>query len=142
MGTVSPAAPPHAPYGPERLRAELEALGHAADLVAGTDGLQYAVVPGYHVAAGRFAGRAIDLGIPALPNFPLAVGSSIHVRAEPQLLEYGTVQGAGNVLVHNVIASPLGPAWRYWSKNFNWPGEQERSAARLMRQINAVFAHA
>jgi hypothetical protein len=39
----------------------------------------------------------------------------------------------------NIIASPLGPEWRYWSHNFNWGGERERSAARLLFQVNAIF---
>lgn len=124
-------------YGPERLLAELRALGYDPELQAGASGGVFAVLRGFEVTLGRFAGRVVDLGIPATANFPLAVGAAIHVSADPQLLELGHVQN-----VRNVIASELGADWRYWSKNLNWPGEQERSAARLMRQINGVFEHA
>ena len=86
------------------------------------------------VQFGRFAGRVIELGLPAPPDYPRSVGASIHVRAEPQFLEYGKVHK-----VRNIIKSPLGPEWRYWSHNFNWTGERERSAARLLAQVNSIF---
>lgn len=123
-------------YGPERLIADLRALGYEpVELVTGSDSSSYAVIPGYEVQLGRFAGRTIDLGIPATPNFPLSVGSSIQVRANPQLYDTTNLPG-----IRNVQASPLGGEWRYWSKNFGW--SQERSARRLMSQINEVFQNA
>src|SRR5262249_51063991 len=69
------------------------------------------------------------------PDYPRTVGSSIHVRAAPQLFEYGSVPG-----VRNVIESGLGLEWRYWSHNFGWTGE--RSTRRLISQINTIFANA
>jgi hypothetical protein len=90
------------------------------------------------VPLGRFAGRTIDLGIPATPDFPRTVGASIHVRCSPQLLE--KTDSAPNI--RNIIDSPLGAEWRYWSNNFAWQGEAERSAARLMSKINGVFERA
>lgn len=123
-------------YGPARLLKELQELGYDAQLVR-AGGLDFVVIAGYEVPHGRFAGRVIDLGLPAPPDFPRSVGSSIHVRATPQLLEYQNVPN-----VRNIKDSALGAEWRYWSHNFNWAGERERSAARLMYQVNTIFARA
>ena len=123
-------------YGPHRLVSDLHALGFPAALVRGGD-FEYAVIPKYEVEFGRFAGRIVDLGLPATADFPRSVGASIHVRATPQLLEYENVPN-----VRNIIVSPLGAEWRYWSHNFHWAGEVERSAARLMAQVRAIFERA
>jgi hypothetical protein len=124
-------------YGPDRLIEELTALGHRAELVT-ANGNAFAVIRGYQVPLGRFAGRVIDLAIPATADFPRSVGASIHVRCSPQLFEKAdTVPN-----VRNIIDSALGPEWRYWSHNFYWQGETERSAARLMAKINGVFERA
>lgn len=120
-------------YGPARFLDEVVALGYAAQLVRVGD-LDFLVVNDYEVTLGRFSGRAIDLGLPATPDFPRSVGSSIHVRANPQLLDYQCVPN-----VMNIIVSALGAEWRYWSHNFNWAGERDRSAARLFFQINGIF---
>ena len=122
-------------YGPDRLLKDLAEMGHEAERMAGADGNVYAVIRGFVVPLGRFADRVIDLGLLAPADYPRSVGSSLHVRAEPQLLEYGHVPG-----VRNVIQSPLGPEWRYWSHNFGWSG-MERSTRRLLSQINEIFAH-
>jgi hypothetical protein len=124
-------------YGPERLVIDLRALGYTqVELIAGSDSSHYAIIPGYEIQLGRFAGRVIDLGIPATPNFPMSVGASIQVRSTPHLYD-----STDNLLgVRNIQASPLGNEWRYWSKNFGWT--EERSARRLMSQINEVFANA
>ena len=123
-------------YGPERLISELRELGYAPALVTGGD-TQFALLAEYTISAGRFAGRVVELGIPAPANYPMAVGASIHVRSVPHLVEFGNVPN-----VRNVIASALGDGWQYWSINFGWPGERERSTARLLSQINAVFERA
>lgn len=120
-------------YGPSRLLAELLELGQSAELVRAGD-LDFAVVSAYEIRFGRFAGRTIDLGIPAPPDFPRSVGASIQVRADPQLLDYQNIPNR-----MNIIASPLGQEWRYWSHNFSWSGERNRSAARLLYQINGIF---
>lgn len=121
-------------YGPGRLIRELQGLGHTTELVT-AQGTPFALVQEYEVPVGRFAGRVIDLAIPASPDFPRSVGSSIHVRASPQLLEKS--DSVPNV--RNIVDSPLGPDWRYWSHNFHWQGEAERSAARLLATINGIF---
>lgn len=105
-------------------------------LVRVGNGNVFAIIYGYQILLGKFTGRVIDLGIPATADFPRSIGSSIHIKANPQLFEkHDTIPG-----VRNIIDSPLGPDWRYWSKNFGWA--DERSARRLISQINEVFKNA
>lgn len=123
-------------FGSERMAEDLRALGYVVEIVVDQHQHPFAIIRGFSVELGRFSGRVIDLGLPAPPDFPRAVGSSIHVRAEPQLLE-----PADNIPnVRNVTLSSLGPEWRYWSKNFGWTGE--RSARTLMSQVNQIFQDA
>jgi len=122
-------------YGPERLIQDLRALGYTVELVTVKDNNKFAVILSYEIQLGQFAGRVIDLGIPATANFPISAGSSIHIKADPQLYEKQNIPN-----VRNVTDSVLGSEWRYWSKNFGWAGE--RTARRLMSQINEVFKNA
>ena len=110
-------------------------LGYSVELVTVKDDSLFAVIHDYEIQLGQFAGRIIDLGIPATTNFPISAGSSIHIKASPQLFENQNIPN-----VRNVTDSILGSEWRYWSKNFGWAGE--RSARRLMSQINEVFKNA
>ncbi len=124
-------------FGPDRLIAELSALGYVVERVA-VGAEVFAVIRDYEVLVGIFAGRVIDLGLQCTADFPRSVHSAIHVRAEPQLLEKSdTIPN-----VRNIIDSPLGSDWRYWSNNFGWSGNDERSARRLMSQINTIFERA
>jgi hypothetical protein len=121
-------------FGLEKLLHDLRDMNYVVDgVVAG--GQAFAIIKDYEVAAGRFMGQVIDLGIPAPENYPLAVGASIQVKASPQLFDYNdTVQG-----VRNIIQSPLGSDWRYWSLNF---GQGNHTTRRLLSQINGVFDRA
>ena len=121
-------------FGVARLAQDLRELGFAVETVT-AGGQPFAVVRTYEVQAGRFEGRTIDLGLPAPPNFPQAVGSAIHIRAAPQLFDKRDTRPG----VRNILDSPLGPEWRYWSLNF---GQGDHSARRLLSQINGVFARA
>lgn len=123
-------------YGPERLTSDLNALGFSPELVKGSDNGTYAVIRDFEVLLGRFAGRIIDLGIPATADFPRTVGASIHVRAVPQLFKIG--DSVPNR--RNIIESKLGSEWCYWSHNFSWT--EEKTSRRLLSQINGIFAHA
>ena len=123
-------------YGPERLIRDLADLGYSVEQVTAGN-IIYAVIPRYDVEVGRFQGRVIDLGISSTPDFPGTAAPSIHIRANPQLLE--KTDSAPNV--RNIIDSPLGPEWRYWSRNFGWNGA-EKSTRRLMNQIKGIFANA
>jgi hypothetical protein len=120
-------------YGPERLLDELLSVGYTATLTRASDGNLYAVVPNFKILLGRFANQTIELGLLATPDFPNTVASAIHVKTQPPLLDYqDTIPG-----IRNIIQSPLGEDWRYWSKGFRWNGEN--TFRRLISQINEVF---
>ncbi len=123
-------------YGAERLLSDLQKLGFKSEIVKGIDNQTYSVIYKYEVEIGRFAGQIIDLGLLATNDYPRSVASAIHVKVEPQLLEKkDTIPN-----VRNITDSGLGPEWRYWSKNFNWSGEQ--TTRRLISQINTIFKDA
>ena len=121
-------------FGPARLEQDLRDLGFEVEMMTAR-GQAFAVIRNYEVQAGRFQGRTIDLGLPAPPNFPQTVGSAIHVRAAPQFVDKQDTKPG----VRNILDSPLGPEWRYWSLNF---GQGDHSTRRLLSQINGVFARA
>jgi len=123
-------------YGPPRLITDLRDLGYAADALQAPDGTAFVLISAFDVPCGRFVGRVIDLGLQATADFPRTVASAIHVRASPQLFEYSDTLPN----VRNITASALGPGWRYWSHNFGWQGE--KTARRLMSQINRIFENA
>lgn len=123
-------------YGPPRLLADLQALGYDANAVIAPDGTSFVTIRNFVVPCGRFADREIELGFQATPDFPRTVASAIHVRATPQLFDHSdTVPN-----VRNITGSALGSEWRYWSHNFGW--QTERSARRLMSQVNRIFESA
>jgi hypothetical protein len=123
-------------YGPDRLFQDLRELGYEVEPVTASNNTQFAVIQNYCVPIGRFQGRIIDLGIQATNDFPRTVAPSIHVRANPQLFE--KTDTLANV--RNIIDSPLGSEWRYWSHSFLW--ETEKTTRRLMNHIKGIFAHA
>lgn len=126
-------------FGFDRLVSDLQVLGYdRVERMTGNRGIMFAVIRGYLVPVGRFSDRVIDLAIPAPADYPKTFGSSIHVRANPQLLECGSVAN-----VRNITTSELGGEWRYWSKNFNGSrGTGDRDTRRLLSQINEVFLNA
>jgi len=123
-------------YGLPQLIEELRALGYEVQDVTAPGGEKFAVVSPFVVPGGRFAGRTIEIGLQGTVDYPRTVASAIHVRAAPQL--YDTGDSVPNV--RNIQPSVLGAEWRYWSHNFGWQGE--RSARRLLSQINAIFLNA
>lgn len=123
-------------YGAPRLLEDLVALGHDAVPETAPDGTPFVMIRGFVVPCGRFVDRSIDLAIQSTPDFPRTVASAIHVRADPQLFDHcDSIQN-----IRNIVVSVLGPQWRYWSHNFGW--QDERSARRLMSQVNRIFANA
>lgn len=125
-------------YGADRLIEELTKLGYTVENVTGNDKNIYAVLRNYEIAVGKFQGRIIDLGLQTAADYPNSVHSAIHVKAAPQL--YEPAENIQNV--RNVQASQLGAEWRYWSKNFVWNAEKEKTARRLMARITTIFEHA
>ncbi|PIZ78890.1 MAG: hypothetical protein COY01_02940 [Candidatus Pacebacteria bacterium CG_4_10_14_0_2_um_filter_40_20] len=121
-------------YGPERLLKDLNALGFAPEKTV-VNGTEFIILPSYEVSIGKFSGRVIDLGLQCTTDFPRSVHSSIHVKAEPQL--YEKTDSKANV--RNINDSSLGQGWLYWSINFNWNTQSEKTARRLVSQINTIF---
>lgn len=107
--------------------------GYAPELATDSNGQQFAIIRNYQIELGRFAGKLIDLGLPAQLDYPRMVGQSIHVKSDPILLEKSdSVAG-----IRNIIDSSLGGEWRYWS--FRFTAHPEETAKQLMVQINGVF---
>jgi hypothetical protein len=124
-------------FGIERLLQDLKDIGFAnAEPISDNNNAQYVVLKNFEVPVGRFAGRIIDLAIPAPSDYGRNVGSAIHVRSSPHLLDKpDSVPG-----VKNIVESALGGDWRYWSHRFIYhPGE---TTQRLMYQINSVLRYA
>lgn len=123
-------------FGPDRLVADLADLGYAVEKRDLGNNVVFVVLKDYLIEVGKFRDQVIDLGLQSTADFPRSVHSAIHVRATPQLYEKSDTIAN----VRNITDSPLGAEWRYWSKNFNWT--TERSARRLVSQINTIFLHA
>lgn len=120
-------------YGSECFIKEFTELGYSPEIIKGIDNQTYAIFKEFEIEIGRFSNRVIDLGLIIHPNYPRIVHSSIHVKANPQLLEKSdSLRG-----VRNIIDSGLGPDWRYWS--FAFKAVPEDTAKHLMSQINGVF---
>ncbi len=123
-------------FGPDRLHADLTAIGFPAELVTAPNGTPFIVISNFEVPIGRFVGRIIDLGLQATPDFPLTVAPAIHVRSNPHLLDISdTVPGK-----RNITNSALGPEWRYWSHNLGW--SDPKTVRRLISKVNKVFSDA
>ncbi len=120
-------------YGIDRFLQDLSEIGYSFEKLVGADNVNYAIIQNFEVPVGRFQGRIIDLGIPIPNDYPRLVGSSIQIKATPQLLEYtDTIPN-----VRNVIVSQLGLEWRYWS--FRLEAFPENTTQNLILQINGIF---
>lgn len=120
-------------YGADRMLQDLENLGYKKLELIEANNQQYISIQSFIVTLGQFSSRVIDLAIPVPPDYPRTVGASIHIKSTPQLLE--KEQSIPNV--RNIIDSPLGAEWRYWSFRF-LPTEGD-STQNLIHQINGIF---
>lgn len=120
-------------YGIDRFLQDLFELEYQPEKVVTADNANYAVIRNFEVPIGRFQGRIIDLGIPVPNDYPRLVGTSIHIKSDPQLLEYtDTIPN-----VRNIIGSQLGQEWRYWS--FRLEAFPENTIQNLIYQIHGIF---
>jgi hypothetical protein len=123
--------------GIDRLVEDLRELGYTTVDVIRATTFPYAVITGFTIPAGTFAGQVIDLAIPATADYPRSLPSSMHIRATPHLVPFGSIM-LGGVSKRNVIASAdLGDAWQYWSYQFK--ARPSNPTAELMSQINECF---
>lgn len=122
--------------GADDFYSDLVALGFKCRQVLGSDQQNYVVIDDYEIELGKFKGEKIQLGLLAPSDYPRRVGASIHVRSSPILYDkQDTLPG-----VRNILDSPLGEDWRYWSYGFR--AEPVDTARNLMEQINGVFKRA
>lgn len=122
-------------YGEQRFVFEIEQLGYKPEVQTGNDNQKYIVLRNFEISHGQFKGRVVDLAFMITNDFPRTVASSIHVKSSPHLYE---IQNVANI--RNITNSSLGGEWRYWSNNFQW--DSEKSARRLMAQVNTIFERA
>lgn len=116
---------------------ELQNLGYSNVHVAvDSTGLSYAVLPNFKIPAGTFAGREIELAIPAPQDYPRSVGASMHILADPPLAPKGNII-VGGVTKRNIIDSNLGVQWQYWSYQFK--ARPSSPALELISQIHGIF---
>lgn len=119
--------------GITKLLQDLSALGYeAVHHQKDTNGLDYAIINGFEIPVGSFAGRKIDLAIPAPTDYPRSVGASMHIKADPELAPMGNIPN-----VRNVIQSQLGSTWQYWS--FAFKARSLNPTTELISQINEIF---
>lgn len=120
-------------FGVERLVKDLIDLGFSeVSTIKDSGNNIYALITNYEILAGNFAGKEIKLAIPAPAQYPQLLGASIHLCSEPHLVEFGSIPN-----VRNVIASPLGAEWQYWSYQFKIGAINPTS--ELLSQINEIF---
>lgn len=120
-------------FGIDRLINDLKNLGFD-DISSIQDNAnsKYALLSNYEIPAGTFAGKVIDLAIPAPEQYPQIFGASIHLRSEPHLVDFGSVPN-----LRNVIVSSLGTPWQYWSYSFKI--NPINPTSELITQVNEIF---
>jgi len=120
-------------YGINRLIEDLINLGFNEVIsIKDANNANYALISKFEIPAGSFSGKIIELAIPAPDQYPQMCGPSIHILASPILVPFGNVPG-----VRNVIQSPLGDSWQYWSYQFSI--NPVNPTAVLISQINEIF---
>ena len=120
-------------YGKERLFTDLQQMGYNVEKVNDAKGIDYVIIRDYFITIGKFLGKVIDLAIPVPKDYPRVSGSSIHLKSNPHLLDKtDTIKGK-----RNIIDSPLGDDWRYWS--FRFQVSPENPSQDLLSQINGIF---
>jgi hypothetical protein len=120
-------------FGVSRLVEDLNLLGFSeVSVIKDNTGQDYARIANYQIPAGSFAGRIIDLAIPAPAQYPQLFGASIHLKASPHLVALGNIPN-----VRNVLSSNLGVDWQYWSYCFHL--NPTNPTSQLLSQINGVF---
>lgn len=83
----------------------------------------------YTVPLGRFVGQQIRLGFSVGDDFPMNPPSGPHISPHLLPLKNGGVHPYGQVL-----PSPFGPEWQYWSRPFpGWAGTD--------RTVRTYLAH-
>ena len=117
-------------YGIDRLIEDLKQLNFNVTKATDSNGVVYAVITGFNIPAGSFAGRVINLALPAPTDYPRSLGASMHIS--PHITKFENIPN-----IRNVMASHLGPDWQYWSYRFQL--RTENPTLELISQINEIF---
>lgn len=109
----------------DQLAQELQALGVAVDL--SRRDIHVLIIRGFHILAGRFAGKVVDVGFP-VQDYPNTPPSSVYFTPALDAPAQGCVQPS----------CPLGAEWTYWSRRVpNWTND--RSGRNIIVWLNSVF---
>jgi len=120
-------------YGKERMINDLVSLGYRVVEHLPANNQDYVVIRDYEIEFGRFRGKVIDLGLLAPVDYPRTIGSCLQVKSTPHLL-LKEDNAPGKI---NVLDSPLGAAWKYWSFRLKiYPDDPTKN---IMAQINGIF---
>ncbi len=120
-------------YGIEKIFSDIKQLGFNVEKINNVRGVDYVVIREFMISVGKFIGKVIDLAIPVPIDYPRTCGSCIHVKSQPHLLDKrDTLSG-----IRNIIDSPLGDEWRYWS--FRFQISHAHPTQDLISQINGIF---
>lgn len=116
-----------AAFGKEAFTAGLKELGYAPEDL-GNNRLAFA----YTVAAGRFKGQVIKIGLEVPPDFNATCPTGPHVS--PRLIPINTNGGP-----HNRAAdSPFGAEWEYLSRPFV---DGSQGWNRTIKDVKAYLRH-
>lgn len=117
-------------FGIDKLVEDLKELNFNISRATDSSGIVYAVITGFQIPAGSFAGRVINLAIPAPTDYPRSVGASIHLT--PHIAKFENIPP-----FRNVTTSNLGADWQYWSYKFE--ARTANPTLELISQINEIF---
>lgn len=115
---------------------QLEELGHRPTVYA-TDNV---VIP-YTVEVGRFAGKALRLGLQVADDFPLTAPGGVHIS--PALLEMHPSNDlphpAGGVHESPFTSTVGGEKWQYWSRPFRGWGQTDKTVRIYLAFVRLLF---
>src|SRR4051812_47868431 len=89
----------------------LTGLEKTVEIITGVDGQRYTVIRGYKIETGSLAGTTCDVALLRPSGEPYVMASAIHTC--PHLLPMNTAAPLATQ------ASPIGPAWQYWSRRYD-----------------------
>ena len=120
--------------GPEVFITGLRTLGYHPQTLPGKPDH---VVIDYVVENGKFAGRALRLGLIVPQDFALTPPSGLHVSQLIHPVKSGGEHPTGGV--HRDHARPfeeaLGGEWQYWSRPFPGWGSSRRTVSAYMNHV-------
>jgi hypothetical protein len=118
-------------FGIERLLADLKGLGYLSVQQMTAGGMHFAAIPDFEIEGGAFNGRVVGLAVPAANDYPRSFPCAMHIKAAP-VLYAASIPGKVNILV-----SPLGGEWQYWS--FRFLLSTKSPTTDLVAKINDIF---